>query len=90
MAVVLILPNIGHLLPLDDQSNTHSKEINSSIKHSIPLVLNAVTVWLTLAYFWTNYASIAATTSSLIAGVICLGFLTSSSIQASHEMIHRP
>ena len=89
-AYALLLPFVGKFLPRDNYEITHSKFHNKYNYHAYPLAANLVGTWLFLAWciVYIDLNIYSGAESLQLAALIGVGL--GPSIDAAHELIHRP
>jgi hypothetical protein len=93
IVVLGIIPLLGKLLPKDDSKVTNAKFHNKHNYHVYPLVscvmTNLIMIAVICIYFPHNFFH-SFSTSEIIMVFTFVGFASSPSIDAAHELIHRP
>ena len=93
IAIVGLIPLLGKLLPKDDLKVTNAKFHNKHNYHVYPLVscvmTNLIMIAVICIYFPHNFFH-SFSTSEIIMVFSFVGIASSPSIDAAHELIHRP
>jgi hypothetical protein len=89
-ALVLIPLYLGKLLPKDSFPVLHSSQHNRNIFHVFPLVADILMVWVTMGVLFVSFPFSRFSTFETVNAVTTLLFIVAPSIDAAHELIHRP
>ena len=89
---VLMMTVLGSYLPIKDTENTdHSREVNKSSWLLGPLIVSCITKPIILYYLWVNFEDFnLSNPADFVLGLLNWGFIVSSTIDAVHELLHRP
>lgn len=90
MAFIFTLLYVGRFLPKDTFPVLHSKEHNKNVWQLFPLVANIMFAWITLGKLFVDYPFKEYSTRQCVLAYLSLMYLIPGSIDASHELIHRP
>lgn len=90
VALAFTLPMLGKLFANDSYPVLNSIEHNRNIFQVFPLVANVLFTWITIAIIFIDYPVKGYTTQQQIQFFLTLLLLVPGSIDASHELIHRP
>lgn len=90
VALAFTLPMLGKFLANDSYPVLNSIEHNRNIFQVFPLVANIIFTWITIAIIFIDYPVKGYTTQQQIQLFSTLLLLVPGSIDASHELIHRP
>lgn len=90
LAIAFTLPMLGKFFPNDSYPVLNSIEHNKNIFQVFPLVANILFTWITMGIIFIDYPVKEYTTQQRIQLYSTLLLLVPASIDASHELIHRP
>jgi alkane 1-monooxygenase len=89
-AFIVLFPFLGKLMPKDDMQITNAKYHNKNIYHALPLASCVIANFLTIAYLCLHFPYLQYTGIEYFMAVFSTVLLITPSIDASHELIHRP
>jgi alkane 1-monooxygenase len=89
-AMVITIPQLGRLLPKDSYPVFNSSQHNKNIWQVFPLVVHVLFTWTTIAYLFVTYPFKDFTWIQCWQLYVTLLFIVPASIDAAHELIHRP
>lgn len=89
LALVMTLPVLGKLLPIDNQNTLYASQLNNSPLQILPLLLHMVTSWIFMAALFIDYPIENYTTNQQIILTIALIFTVTYSFTTTHEMMHK-
>ena len=91
LAAVYLLPRIGSFLPKDNLNETANwKQYNTTWFHMLAPVGSVLNVYTLIWYTWINYPTISHSYQSIISCLFAFSIAGGATIDACHELIHRP
>jgi hypothetical protein len=89
-AFIVTFPFWGKFMPKDDLKVTNANYHNKNIFHALPLASSVIGNFITLAYLCINFPYFNYTGLEYFICGFSVVLLITPSIDASHELIHRP
>ena len=89
-AFILSLIYFGRFFPNDSYPILHSRANNRNIFQVFPMVSHILLTWTTLAYVFVTYPFKDYTQIQCVQAFLALVYTVPGSLDAAHELIHRP